>query len=146
WASLRRTAANSPRLPCSPVSRLRTFAAMFPVLMPRSSSSSRTGEVDGAVPCRDERPAVRRAWAVRSFGVLQPHPVGPLDVLVEAAVEVVDLRVGGVSVVGAHDLLDTGADDRVGRLLPRHLLELPEHPVTGPEVRVVPLRRRDQHV
>src|SRR5699024_12698420 len=83
--SLRRTAANSPRLPCSPVSRLRTFAAMFPVLMPRSSSSSRTGEVDGAVPCRDERPAVRRAWAVRSFGVLQPHPVGQLDVLVEAA-------------------------------------------------------------
>src|SRR5699024_6043033 len=81
-----------------------------------------------------------------SFGVLQPHPIGPLDVLVEAPVEVVDLRVRGVAVVGAHDLLDAGADDRIGRLLPRHLFELPEHPLTTPEVRIVPLRGRDQHV
>src|SRR5690625_6585976 len=62
--------------------------------------------------------------ALRSLGDLETRTVDPVDALVEATIEVVDLRVRGVTVVGPHDLLDARADDRIGGLLKRHILEL----------------------
>src|SRR5699024_4767879 len=54
--------------------------------------------------------------ALRSLGVLETRTVDPVDALVEATIEVVVLRVRGVTVVGPHDLLDARADDRIGGL------------------------------
>src|SRR5699024_1086005 len=119
--------ACAPSPPCS-----RSSCHTLLVLVVSYWGSGRGGRLPGRTP------VTPGSQIGESFGVLQPHPIGPLDVLVEAPVEVVDLRVRGVAVVGAHDLLDAGADDGIGRLLPRHLFELPEHPLTTPEVRIVP--------
>src|SRR5699024_11428691 len=42
--------------------------------------------------------------ALRSLGDLETRTVDPVDALVEATIEVVDLRVRGVTVVGPHEL------------------------------------------
>src|SRR5690625_2500061 len=100
--------ANRPPLPDMPTSLLRLLGMVMLLVVVSSRGSGRCRRLPGrtpAAPCRQ---------IGGSFGVLQPHPVGPLDVLVEAAIEVVDLQVRGVAVVGAHDLLDAGADDRIG--------------------------------
>src|SRR5690625_5808626 len=84
--------------------------------------------------------------ALRSLGDLETRTVDPVDALVEATIEVVDLRVRGVTVVGPHDLLDARADDRIGGLLKRHILELSEHHLLATEMGAIPLRWRDKHV
>src|SRR5699024_5396652 len=88
FASPRRTAANSPRLPSSPVSRLRILDVVLPVvtLCPdprRYPSRLESGRGEGT-----PRRTTTGAGCDRSLGGVEPHAVCPLDMLVEAAVEV----------------------------------------------------------